>query len=75
MDRIFERSAICHDEINCFKGLCKKLLPEIDISKEQGKREENEKCTQDFFLDFLTPPFIQATAGKNARNPAPGLGE
>jgi len=60
--------------MNCLEGLCKELLPEIDISKEQGIGEENEKCTQDFFLDFLPPPFIQATAGKNAEIPAPGLG-
>jgi len=50
--------------MNCLEGFCKELLPEIDISKEQGKREESEKCTQDSFLDCLSPPFIQAAPGR-----------
>jgi len=52
--------------MNCLEGFCKELLPEIDISKEQGKREEDEKCTRNSFLDCLSPPFIQAAPGRTS---------
>ena len=50
--------------MNYLEGFCKELLPEIDISKEQRKREEDEKYTRDSFFDCLPPPFIQAALGR-----------